>query len=93
MEQVGALLKRCTFFEPEYRDRVVWHHTFISHFTAQVLSHFKWIPCLHSQGSVCSLHPLNHWDPLIQQHSITFHKTGIVNYTIKNSQNSYILSL
>jgi len=23
MEQVGALLKRCTFFEPEYRDRVV----------------------------------------------------------------------
>jgi len=23
MEQVGALLKRCTFFEPEYRDHVV----------------------------------------------------------------------
>ena len=92
MEQVGALLKRCTFFDPEYHDHVVWHHTFISHFTTQVLSHFKWISCLHSQGSVCSLYPLNHWVPLIQQCSITFHKTGIVNYTIKNSQNSYIPS-
>lgn len=41
MEQVGALLKRCTFFEPEYHAHVVCHHTLVSHFTAQVLNHLK----------------------------------------------------
>lgn len=54
MEQVGALLKRCIMIK--WLDIT----SSISHFTAQVLSHFKLIACLHSQGSVCSLHPLNH---------------------------------